>query len=67
MNTVHKFELGMLDIEDVKIPHFSRIISAINQRDRVVIYSEINLSELTKNVRFAILGTGHKADHIDKS
>ncbi len=67
MDTIYKFALKMLGLEDAKIPHFGRIISAINQEDRVVVYSEIDLGEITKNVRFAVLGTGHKTGHIDKS
>ena len=60
MRTIHKFELEILGCQTIEIAGLVRIISALNQREKLVIYAEVYPPGAKRKVEFAIIGTGHR-------
>jgi len=61
MSTIHKFELKITDRQVIEIPGFVRVISVLNQRERLVVYAEVKPQERERKgkVEFAVIGTGN--------
>lgn len=66
MIIVGKFELPIMTHQVVEIPHPAKIISVINQRDKIVLYAEINPNSWKVSKHIGIYGTGHELSFKDK-
>jgi len=60
---IFKYKLEVTDEQIVKLPSGSRILSAMNQYDNIVLYALISDNEInTEEVSIRIVGTGYDID-----
>jgi len=62
MRRILKYPLEIIDNQTIKIPGFVCVMSVIEQRDIVVLYSMVNDTEPTKKLDIRIIGTGNPVD-----
>jgi hypothetical protein len=66
MKTIYKYQLEMVDNQEQQLPKGSQIISAIKQRDTIVVYAIVDTSiDETETIYFRICGTGHPFDNVN--
>lgn len=60
---IYKYKLEVTDDQIVKLPLGSRILSVMNQYDKIVLYALISDNETgNEEVSIKIVGTGHDID-----
>jgi hypothetical protein len=60
MNKIFKYELSITDNQKIKLPTGSKVLSAISQENRLVVYALVNTLEARgQNYNFHLVGTGN--------
>lgn len=68
MNTIYKYELEVIDIQEVELPEDCKILSVQVQRGKVYLWALINIVRPLSKRTFRMYGTGHRIefDVVDK-
>lgn len=59
MKTIHKQKLEIVDIQKIKIPIVSKILSVNNQKENLCIWYACDVRSEMKTITIWIFGTGH--------
>jgi hypothetical protein len=60
---IFKYPIEVTDTQTIKLPAGSRILSVMNQYEKIVLYALVSDNEKdTKEVSIRIVGTGHVID-----
>jgi hypothetical protein len=62
-NAIYKYPLinGITPISSLELPKGAKILSAINQRENIVLYAHIDIyGDVTETFEIYVIGTGHK-------
>lgn len=59
MVTIHKFELILEDLSEVRMPQGASVLSIQTQNDRPWIWAKVDTSKPMQTRRFCVRGTGH--------
>lgn len=63
MKTIYKYPIEVTDIQKIKLPFDSLIISVLNQNGKLVIYALVDTEEKdTEERTIRIFGTGNPCD-----
>lgn len=57
-NNIYKYELNIVERQDLFLPEGAKIISAQNQRDKVCIWAMVDVAAKPESRAIAIGGTG---------
>jgi hypothetical protein len=64
-NTIFKYELNLVERQDLFLPRLAKIISAQTQREKVCIWAMVDTNEKKENRTIAIVGTGNPLPKIN--
>jgi len=59
MRTIHKIQLEITDIQTIKLPENSKILTAQFQKETLCLWAEVDTSRPIKEIQIAIIGTGN--------
>lgn len=60
INKIFKYELNIVDIQNVSMPNGAKVISAHMQNEKICIWTLVDETASKKEKLIAIIGTGHK-------
>lgn len=68
MVTIYKYEIDTTDEQKVFMPFDSQIISVVSNNNRIYLYALVRDDEKNfKPKTVYVCGTGHPADHLNRS
>ena len=65
MQTIHKYPLSIIGVQDVEMPETSEILSAQNQNGQLCVWARVETDSPIIKRRFRIFGTGHPYPVVD--
>ena len=66
MNTIYKYEIGIMDYQTIKIPCDSKILAFQQMNDKYFIWVLVDANKPLENRKFIVYGTGYIIKNLEK-